>query len=120
MQQDSSQEQLHREKLRADYGSFSNYGLVVFIAHHADGTPARGTIACDGLWFKYGDGDDNDIERKLEWALPFKTDSLGRAIFNPSILDTSGWACEAVDHHGHRGWYRGDAYDTNIIHIEVE
>lgn len=69
--------------------------VFTVIAQHADGSPARGTIACDGEWFKMGAG-EQDKAGELVWALPFRTDSRGATIFNP-------WATDYNDSEGN--WF---------------
>ena len=53
--------------------------LVSVQAQYGDGTPARGQIACDGLWCKF------DEVQYCASNLPFQTDSRGVCIFNPSL-----------------------------------
>jgi len=87
---------LEMERMRM-YESGPYNHLITLIVQHADGSPARGTIACAGEWFKH-----DDIEARYVESLPFATDSRGAAIFNPLITDSS-LSCRANDVHGHTG-----------------
>lgn len=93
-------DQLQRERYAIRGGTLEE--MVVVQAVHEDGTPAKGTIACEGLWRKF---DENPISG---YNLPFVTDSRGVAIFNPWIgmFDNEGndMTCSATDRHGHKGW----------------
>lgn len=75
--------------------------LISVQAVHEDGSPARGTISCDGLWQKF------DEKPTSAWNYPFKTDSRGVAVFNPWIGmfdDRDGQMhCTSEDIHGHFG-----------------
>ena len=74
--------------------------MITVVAQYGDGTPARGYIACDGVWCKYSDEDE-----RCEQNLPFKTDSRGVCLFNPtpewltanSDSDTWSMTCHASD-----------------------
>lgn len=94
----------------------SNKWMVTFVARHRDGTPARGSIACEGYWYKFQDASQ---EQFFSWAYPFATDSRGAVIFNPNE-GPEYWDCTAVDEHLHSGGFRGNAYDREVIHLEVE
>jgi hypothetical protein len=96
MQQDVVR-QLQLEKLSLSPQQPNAY-MVEIHAVHEDGTGARGTITCDGLWRKF------DEQETVEWNLPFATDSRGVAIFNPWIGDyEDGMHCTARDTHQHIG-----------------
>jgi hypothetical protein len=56
----------------------------MLVAVHRDGTPARGTIACDGLWVKHADEDKDENYQEWDFRLPFRTDSRGAVVFNPT------------------------------------
>ena len=92
---------LEQDRLRALGGSPRNT-IITIIAQHIDGTPARGTIACAGVWYKHR------AEGRGEWAeaYPFNTDSRGAVVFNPLIDDDGLMDCTAVDTHLHSGTIR--------------
>lgn len=74
--------------------------MIEVQAAHADGSPAKGTIACSGLWRKY------DEQETVGWDLPFDTDSRGVIFLNPWIgtyADGEDLICRAKDKHGHQG-----------------
>lgn len=73
-------EQLELDRLRAGrYGTRT--GMITVIAQFSDGSPARGTINCNGYWCKF------DEQQYCGPNLPFVTDSRGACIFNPGIED---------------------------------
>ena len=75
------------------------YAMFVVIATHEDGRPVRGTIACTGGWFKYAD----EEKKTISWALPFRTDSRGAAVFNPRYDDDYFMSCWATADTGEYG-----------------
>lgn len=72
--------------------------------HFTDGSPARGTISCNGYWIKFQDEKNQPL---LEGTgLPFKTDSRGVIIMNPWVGmydEEDPLICRATDVHGHTG-----------------
>jgi hypothetical protein len=57
-------------------------------------------IGCEGTWTKHQDGPKRDV------VAGFLTDSLGRVILNPSLLDLEyedPWSCTARDRVGRVG-----------------
>lgn len=112
-QVNSGEIDLEQERLRMFNGT--EHALVTLIARHADGSLARGTIACQGLWFKYQDKKD---EQAWDWALPFKTDSRGAIIMNPHLEDGS-MDCTAIDSHLHTGRAQFALEPLTTVHITV-
>lgn len=78
----------------------SHFALMVFIAQHADGSPARGTIRCAGGWYKH---QDERKDKVLIESYPFATDSRGAVGFNPVLDDDDVMDCTAEDIHHHIG-----------------
>lgn len=102
---------LQRERYAAqDVHTFMD--MVSVQAVHEDGTPARGSISCEGLWTKY------DERIVAEWNLPFVTDSRGVSIFNPWIGEYTDdvMTCSALDRHGHRG---SASWPMPVSHAEI-
>ncbi len=93
--------QLERERFAAE-GTPSIMVMVRLTAVHTDGSPARGSISCSGIWRKY---DETEIGGG---GLPFATDSTGSIILNPWIGDYEDdpLTCTALDKHGHQGSIR--------------
>jgi SH3-like domain-containing protein len=93
------EQQLQIDRMRA-YGQSPVNMIQIQAVHFADGTPARGIIACNGWWRKFDEKEDGG------WSWPFKTDSRGVIIMNPWV-DTYGeddpLICKATDIHGHTG-----------------
>jgi len=115
---DLLRKQLEEERVVAEYGSFPVTGMFVLIARYQDGTPtSKCWISCDGNWCKY------DERQVCASGLPFRADSRGAAIFNPSTLDLEGennvpFSCYAND--GKRvGKITFTPYDGGIFYITV-
>lgn len=92
------------------------YEMVSIQAVHADGTAARGSIACHGDWWKHQDSKNHTFIGG-EW-FPFETDSRGVVILNPYVEDfpEDPLDCRAVDRHGHTGKTR---FTTPAPHIQI-
>lgn len=89
---------LKTERLRTRTGT--PFGMFVAIAQNEDGTPAIGNIACSGDWYKYVDSKE---KIPAQWALPFRTDSRGAAVFNPWYDDDYYLTCWAASDKGKTG-----------------
>lgn len=70
------------QELRLARGG-SEVAMITLIARYADGTPVRGEIQCAGWWRKFQDGEPEVYAQ----SLPFKTDSRGAIVMNPSLAD---------------------------------
>lgn len=62
------------------YPTYSLVWMITLVAQFQDGTPARGYINCNGSWYKFDEAPDEYSGNNR----PFKTDSRGACIFNPS------------------------------------
>jgi hypothetical protein len=93
-----AEEQLEREWKLSQAGRARNL-MFTLVARYGDGTPAQGYISCDGLWCKYGGGKPSPTGQEPELcaqSLPFRTDTRGACIFNPSYNDTIDDEGEAI------------------------
>jgi hypothetical protein len=88
---------IRRDRYRLYDGS--KFAIVTLVAEHADGTPARGWISCDGHWTKHRD-EDTTVGG---WNLPFTTDARGAIILNPHYYEDEMLNCRAWDKHLHSG-----------------
>lgn len=94
-----SVDQLQYEKYAAEGATPFDDMITIQAVHFEDGTPARGTIACNGWWRKF------DETQQGDYNLPFKTDSRGVIVMNPWIgqYRYGPMICSALDVHGHTG-----------------
>jgi hypothetical protein len=98
--------------------SQTEHWMITLVAQHADGSPARGTISCEGEWWKHGDDPEGDDPGQLINWQPFKTDSRGAVIFNP-LRNENYFNCIARDEHEHMGHVVQRVPDGGVAKIFV-